>query len=87
MADKSKMDILVFEGKAADFTTTEKTKVNDDGKIDEKTTYDVKVQDEDGHSVALRQMSPWNIRPGEWVRIKIERTQKRLDEIEDEKEE
>ena len=36
------------------------------------------IKDEDGRSVTLRNPKPWNIRPGEWVRIRIERTQARL---------
>ena len=86
MAEKDKMNIASFEGKAADFKTTEVTKVNEDtGEITEKVTYDVKVHDANDHSVNLRSGTSWDIRPGETVRIRVDRTQSRLDEKDEDK--
>lgn len=71
----------MIEGKAGAFTNTERLKVNDDtGAVETTLTHDVTIKDEDGRSVTLRNPKPWNIRPGEWVRIRLERTQRRLDE-------
>jgi len=72
--------ILVFEGRAADFTNTEKVRVKDDGSVETTMVHDVKVWDEDGHGATIRAAQPWNIRPGEYVRIRMERTQARLEE-------
>ncbi len=82
MAEKEsdKRVVLVFEGKAGTFRNTEAVKVDKTGAVEESMTYDLKIEDEDGHGATLRSAQPWNVRPGEWVRIRIERTQARIEE-------
>jgi hypothetical protein len=71
--------VLEFVGKATVSRITETTKIKKDASVEETTTYQLQLEDDDGRRVAFRQGVPFNVRPGEWLKLAVTRTQTRLD--------
>ena len=83
MKEKGDRTVVSFEGKAMVSSMTETTKLGKDGSVEETTVFSLQVDEEDGgRHVTMKQGTPFDVRPGERLAFRVERTQQRLEDIE-----